>query len=107
LHFIEESTLKGEGRIEEIFESMEISKEMEYAKRDGKFSEEAQIGFGENANPDTGDSNWNIEGYVVLDHYETYLKTLQLGQKRMELTVAKRSHIHLGCWWWRSIEGPR
>jgi hypothetical protein len=54
LHLVEESPLKGEGRIEEISESTEISKEMEYAKEDRKIPREVQIGLGENANPGAG-----------------------------------------------------
>ena len=33
-----------------------------------------------------------MEGYIVPDHYETYLWSLQPGQECVELTVAKESH---------------
>ena len=33
-----------------------------------------------------------MEGYIILDHYETYLRSLQPGQEHVELTVAKESH---------------
>jgi hypothetical protein len=92
LHLVEGSPFKSEGRIEEGSESTEVSKEMEYAKGDRKIPREAQLGLGENANSGIGNGNWDMEGYVVPDHYETYLKTLQPGQERLELTVAKESH---------------
>jgi hypothetical protein len=92
LHFVEESPFKGEGRIEEVFESTEISKEKGDAKEERKNPKAAQIGLGENANPESGDSNGDMEGYVVPDHYEAYLRMLKPGQERLELTVAKESH---------------
>ena len=33
-----------------------------------------------------------MEGYIVPDHYETYLRSLRPGQEHVELTVAKESH---------------
>ena len=33
-----------------------------------------------------------MEGYIVPDHYKTYLWSLRPGQERVELTVAKESH---------------
>ena len=33
-----------------------------------------------------------MEGYIILDHYETYLCMLKPGQERLELTMAKESH---------------
>ena len=33
-----------------------------------------------------------MEGYIVPDHYETYLQSLRPGQEHVKLTVAKESH---------------
>ena len=33
-----------------------------------------------------------MEGYIVPNHYETYLWSLQPGQECVEFTVAKESH---------------
>ena len=86
LHFIEESPFKAEGRIEEVFESTEISKE------NSQFSKEEKARLGESSNGDEESKGRDIEGYVIPDHYETYLRTLKPGQERLELTVAKESH---------------
>ena len=67
-----------ESRIEEVFdeeENKEISKEL----------------IEETSTEDA--SGINIAGYVVPDHYESYLHTLAPGQQWVELTVAKESHV--------------
>ena len=33
-----------------------------------------------------------MEGYIIPDHYETYLQSLRPGQEHVELTVSKESH---------------
>jgi hypothetical protein len=38
-------------------------------------------------------SRTNVAGYIILDHYETYLQSLCPGQQHFELTVAKESHV--------------
>ena len=86
LHFIGESPFKAEGRIEEVFKSMEISKE------NSQFSKEEKNHLGESSNRDKENKGQDMEGYVILDHYKTYLHTLKPGQERLELTVAKESH---------------
>jgi hypothetical protein len=92
LHKFEENPFRGEGRIEEVFESTETSKEMGFSKEEREISKDEQISLGGNANSEAGDSSQDMEGYVVPDHYEAYLRTLKPGQERMELTVAKESH---------------
>ena len=87
LHLIEESLFKGEGRIEEVFESMKISKE------NSQFSKEEKDHLGENPNREEKNKGQDMEGYVIPDHYETYLHTLKPGQERLELTMAKESHL--------------
>ena len=36
-----------------------------------------------------------MEGYIIPDHYKTYLWSLQPGQERVELTVAKESLVEI------------
>ena len=47
---------------------------------------------GENSNREEENKGQDMEGYVILDHYETYLHMLKPDQERLELTVAKESH---------------
>ena len=86
LHLIEESLFKGEGRIKEVFKSMEISKE------NSQFPKKEKDGLGENSNREEENKGQDMKGYIIPDHYETYLHTLKPGQERLELTVAKESH---------------
>ena len=66
---------------------------MEISKENSQFPKEEKVGLGENSNMEEENKGQDMEGYVILDYYETYLCTLKPGQERLELTMAKESHL--------------
>ena len=78
-----------ESRIEEVFmqkeELEEISKEI---PKGSNLTNQVKSGT-----PKEVDAfGKEMEGYIVPDHYKTYLQSLRPGQEHMELTIAKESH---------------
>ena len=72
---IDESPFKGEERIEEVFKSTEISKE------NSQFPKEVRVRLGENSSVEEENRGQDMEGYVILDHYETYLLMFRQGDR--------------------------
>ena len=90
LYFVKEAPFVGRSRIEEVFDEEE-PKEILKKEISDPVSSPGQSGggSGEEGKP----NKQEMAGYVVPDHYKTYLWVLQPGQKRLELTVAKELHL--------------
>jgi len=100
VYMAREAPFTEESRIEEVFEEREVSEEefREVSKEEFREASRELAGEGwmevKGGTPrvETGSSNQEIEGYIVPDQYEIYLRTLAPGEDRRILTVAKESH---------------
>ena len=100
VYMAREAPFVEESRIEEVFEEREVGKEefREVSKEEFREASRELAGKGwmevKRGTPmvKKGFSNQEMEGYIVPDQYEIYLRTLAPGEDRRILTVAKESH---------------